>query len=76
MVRCRPGARIMREDIAEQLSVSRQPVLQALRLMRKDSFVLYASGRGVLVTPLDVTVLVQIYPVRSTLDAMAARAQQ
>ena len=68
-----PGARIMQEDIAEQLAVSRQPVLQALRLLRKDGFVLDAPGRGVLVAPLDVTALVQIYQVRSTLDALAAR---
>lgn len=68
-----PGARITQEDIAEQLAVSRQPVLQALRLLRKDGFVLDAPGRGVLVAPLDVTALVQIYQVRSTLDALAAR---
>ena len=68
-----PGARLMQEDIAEQLAVSRQPVLQALRLLRKDGFVLDAPGRGVLVAPLDVTTLVQIYQVRSTLDALAAR---
>ena len=63
----------MQEDIAEQLAVSRQPVLQALRLLRKDGFVLDAPGRGVLVAPLDVTALVQIYQVRGTLDALAAR---
>ena len=68
-----PGARIMQEDIAEQLAVSRQPVLQALRLLRKDGFVLDAPGRGVLVAPLDVATLMQIYQVRSTLDALAAR---
>jgi DNA-binding GntR family transcriptional regulator len=68
-----PGSRIMQEDIAEQLAVSRQPVLQALRLLRKDGFVLDAPGRGVLVAPLDVATLVQIYQVRSTLDALAAR---
>ncbi|NQW94800.1 MAG: GntR family transcriptional regulator [Polaromonas sp.] len=68
-----PGARIMQEDIAEQLAVSRQPVLQALRLLRKDGFVLDAPGRGVLVAPLDVATLVQIYQVRSTLDALAAK---
>ena len=68
-----PGARIMQEDIAAQLAVSRQPVLQALRLLRKDGFVLDAPGRGVLVAPLDVAVLVQIYQVRSTLDALAAQ---
>ena len=68
-----PGARIMQEDIAEQLAVSRQPVLQALRLLRKDGFLLDAPGRGVLVVPLDVAALVHIYQVRSALDALAAR---
>lgn len=67
------GARIMQEDIAERLAVSRQPVLQALRLLRNDGFVLDAPGRGVQVAPLDVAKLVQIYQVRSTLDALAAR---
>jgi len=68
-----PGARIMQEDIAEQLAVSRQPVLQALRLLKKDGFVLSAPGRGVRVAPLDVAWLVQIYQVRGALDALAAR---
>ena len=68
-----PGARILQEDIAAQLAVSRQPVLQALRLLRKDGFVLDAPGRGVLVAPLDVAALVQIYQVRGALDALAAR---
>ena len=68
-----PGARITQEEIAAQLAVSRQPVLQALRLLRKDGFVLDAPGRGVLVAPLDVNTLVHIYQVRSTLDALAAQ---
>ncbi len=68
-----PGARIGQEDIAAQLAVSRQPVLQALRLLKKDGFVLDAPGRGVLVAPLDVDWLVQTYQVRSALDALAAR---
>lgn len=68
-----PGARIMQEDIAAQLAVSRQPVLQALRLLKKDGFVQDAPGRGVRVAPLDVGQLHQIYQVRAALDALAAR---
>jgi len=68
-----PGARIMQEVIAEQLAVSRQPVLQVLRLLKKDGFVMDAPGRGVLVAPLDVTWLVRIYQVRGALDGLAAR---
>lgn len=68
-----PGERITQEDIAEQLAVSRQPVLQALRLLKKDGFVLDAPGRGVLVAPLDVQWMRSIYQVRGALDALAAR---
>jgi DNA-binding GntR family transcriptional regulator len=68
-----PGSRITQEDIAAQLAVSRQPVLQALRLLKKDGFVLDAPGRGVLVAPLDVGWMMHIYQVRSALDSLAAR---
>jgi len=68
-----PGQRITQEDIAEQLAVSRQPVLQALRMLKKDGFVLDAPGRGLLVAPLDAAWTASVYQVRSALDALAAR---
>ncbi|KNZ33839.1 MAG: GntR family transcriptional regulator [Methylibium sp. NZG] len=68
-----PGARITQEDLAEKLAVSRQPVLQALRLLKKDGFVLDAPGRGVLVAPLDAELTLKVYQVRGALDALAAR---
>ncbi|NPC55439.1 GntR family transcriptional regulator [Caenimonas soli] len=73
-----PGERITQEDIAEKLAVSRQPVLQALRLLKKDGFVRDAPGRGVLVAPLDADWIAKVYQVRGSLDALAARlaAQQ
>jgi DNA-binding GntR family transcriptional regulator len=68
-----PGARLTQEEIAAQLAVSRQPVLQALRLLKKDGFVLDAPGRGLLVAPLDTEWLRKVYQVRGALDALAAR---
>ncbi len=68
-----PGERITQEDIAERLAVSRQPVLQALRLLKKDGFVLDAPGRGVQVAPLDAQWTAKVYQVRGALDALAAR---
>ena len=68
-----PGQRITQEDIADQLAVSRQPVLQALRLLKKDGFVQDAPGRGVLVAPLDADMTLKVYQVRGALDALAAR---
>ena len=68
-----PGARLTQEDIAERLAVSRQPVLQALRLLKKDGLVLDAPGRGLLVAPLDAARIAHVYEVRGALDTLAAR---
>jgi len=69
----RPGTRLTQEEIAEQLSVSRSPVLQALRLLKKDGLVQDAPGRGVLVAPLDAQWLGDLYEIRGTLDSLAAK---
>ena len=68
-----PGERITQEEIAQQLAVSRQPVLQALRLLKKDGFMQDAPGRGLQVTPLDPQRTRDLYQVRGALDALAAR---
>lgn len=68
-----PGERITQEDIAHKLAVSRQPVLQALRLLKNDGFVTDAPGRGLLVAPLDAQWMIHVYQVRGSLDALAAR---
>ena len=56
-----PGQRITQDELAERFAVSRQPVMQALRLLKKDGFVQDApiahgpAGRcrGLQVTPID-----------------------
>lgn len=68
-----PGERLTQEDLARRLAVSRQPVLQALRLLKKDGFVEDAPGRGVQVTRLDVHWIAKVYQVRGSLDALAVR---
>src|ERR1700710_672903 len=68
-----PGARITQEEIAEQLHVSRTPVLQALRLLKKDGLVQDAPGRGVVIAPLDPDWMGNLYQVRGALDVLAAR---
>ena len=68
-----PGARITQEEIAEQMDVSRSPVLQALRLLKKDGLVQDAPGRGVLVAALDPEWIGNLYQVRGALDTLAAR---
>ena len=48
-----PGDRIIQEQIAQALGVSRQPVQQALALLRDQGVLQDAPGRGLLVAPLD-----------------------
>ena len=74
-----PGTRLTQEEVADRLAVSRQPVLQALRLLKADGLVQDATGtlghkgRGVVVAPIDADAVIRIYEVRGALDALAAR---
>ena len=68
-----PGARLTQEDLAASLGVSRQPVLQALRTLKRDGFVIDAGRRGLMVAPLDAIAIAQVYEVRAVLDGLAAR---
>lgn len=68
-----PGERITQEDLAEKLNVSRSPVLQALRLLKKDGLLEEAPGRGLVVAKLDPIRIGHLYQVRGALDALAAR---
>jgi len=68
-----PGTRLNQEDLAKSFAVSRQPVLQALRLLKKEGFVEDAPGRGVQVTPLDVNWIAKVYQVRVALDGLAVQ---
>jgi DNA-binding GntR family transcriptional regulator len=68
-----PGARLMQEELAAMLGVSRQPVLQALRLLKREGFVSDAGRRGLRVAPLDAQAITQVYEVRAVLDGLAAR---
>ena len=68
-----PGERLTQEEIAAQLQVSRSPVLQALRMLKKDGLIEDAPGRGVQVVALDPEWVGQLYEVRGALDVLAAR---
>ena len=69
-----PGQRITQDELAARLDVSRQPVLQALRLLKTQGFVRDTQRRGVVVSSLDPTFIAHLYEVRSALDGMACRA--
>lgn len=66
-----PDARLVQEEIAEALGVSRQPVQQALLLLRNEGVLISAPGRGLMVAPLDEDKVRHVYEIRASLDALA-----
>lgn len=67
------GARINQDELAAKLNVSRQPVVQALALLKIQGFVRETGRRGVVVAPLDAGSIASLYEFRSALDGAASR---
>src|SRR5215475_6954135 len=67
------NARLIQDELARAYGVSRQPVQQALLLLRDRGLVREAPGRGLIVSPLDVDFVRNLYEVRAMLDGLAAR---
>jgi DNA-binding GntR family transcriptional regulator len=68
-----PGDRIIQEQLAQALGVSRQPVQQALAMLRNQGVLHDAPGRGLLVAPLDADHVQQMYDVRAVIEGLACR---
>lgn len=68
-----PGSRIIQEQIAHGLGVSRQPVQQALLLLRNQGLLRDAPGRGLIVSPIDPKYVKDMYDVRAVIEGLACR---
>ena len=71
--RLMPGVPLRQEQLAERFSVSRQPVQQALLLLRNQGLVREFGRRGLEVAPLDREFVSNLYDLRRLLDGYAAR---
>jgi DNA-binding GntR family transcriptional regulator len=70
----RPGTRIVETRIAQQFGVSQGPVREALRDLELFGFVVSSPFRGTQVRRISTDDLLEIYPIRAALEAVAARA--
>lgn len=68
-----PKSRVIQDQIAKDLGVSRQPVQQALHLLRSQGVVRDAPGRGLEVVPLDLTYVQNVYDLRAVIEGLASR---
>ena len=63
--------RLIQEEVAESLGVSRQPVQQALLLLRNEGILTSAPGRGLMIAPLGADKARDLYEIREILDKLA-----
>ena len=68
----RPGDRLVENELADRLSVSRTPVREALQRLESQQ-VLVRDGRSMVVASLDYEQLAELYTVRAELEALAAK---
>lgn len=65
------GARIDQQALAEEFSVSRMPVREALRQLDAEGFVTLVPHRGAVVSELTPSQIEEIYEIRSVLEGLA-----
>ncbi|MBM7599463.1 DNA-binding GntR family transcriptional regulator [Virgibacillus halotolerans] len=67
----KPGERLVQEEIANSLGVSRMPIREAFRKLEAEELVHMEPNRGAVVKPLLVEDIEEIYLLRSVLEKMA-----
>lgn len=69
----RPGERLAELDLAKRLKVSRTPIREALNRLVTEGFLTFTPNRGFQCRPLDAKEIFDLYEVRRSLEATAAR---
>jgi len=68
-----PGARLVETRIAQELGVSQAPVREALRDLEQLGCIVHEPFRGCSVRAFSAEELIEAFPVRAALEALAAR---
>ncbi|WNC16342.1 GntR family transcriptional regulator [Brevibacillus brevis] len=67
----KPGERLVQEELASSLGVSRMPVREALRKLETEGLVIIEPHRGAIVKSLTVEDIQEIYGLRAQMEKMA-----
>ncbi len=71
--RYRQGDRLIAEDIATEIGMSRMPVREAFRRLDAQGLVTLRPNRGAVVSGLDIAELHEVFEMRSALEGLAVR---
>lgn len=67
------GDRLVEEEVAERLGMSRTPVREALGRLQEKGLLQPAPGRGLAITTLSMEQIFELYAVRGELEALVAK---
>lgn len=68
-----PGSRLLMDALAEELTISRSPVRDALRRLEQEGLIARTGGRGFVVREIEPEEVRQIYQAREAIEGYAAR---
>jgi DNA-binding GntR family transcriptional regulator len=66
-----PGTRLILEELSEQYHVSMTPIREALSLLEREGLVIQSPHKGAIVAELDREELLELYAIRSAMEALA-----
>jgi DNA-binding GntR family transcriptional regulator len=70
--RYRAGERLVAEDIAAEIGMSRMPVREAFRRLSSEGLLHIRPNRGAIVRGLNATEMQEVFEIRASLEALAA----
>jgi DNA-binding GntR family transcriptional regulator len=68
-----PGSSLNVEKLTQELGVSRTPIWEAIRKLEQEGIVIHTPHKGVRLTALTRRMAIELYEVRETMEALAAR---
>lgn len=68
-----PGSRIRERELAEELNVSRIPIREAFPRLESEGYIRSLHRRGVVVAPMELADVAELFQVRLSLEVLAAR---
>ena len=69
-----PGERVLEQDIADELGVSRGPVRESLRQLEQEGLLEYRRNRGCIVRKFEKADAAEVFYIRAKLESAAAEA--
>jgi len=69
----RPGTRLLEEELAKAMSISRAPIREAFNKLEKEGFVTTIPRKGAAVSNVTTEIIEDIFEVRETLETLAVK---